>query len=192
MMVRNRPFCKIGIDKKDTPVLATASWYTPLPHTTCVRIGISRGPLPNGVSMTTVRYPGLTPYQSQREVPPELFHRNYVHKLHTLDPEFILGELQSMARGKVPVLCSWTGIHNLINGKEGCHRHLAADWFEKMLDIKVPELGAPPAFDRFSWWRMHPMAVSAPGNRPRTGPLPQSPTKAARAVSRLAQGKFKF
>lgn len=172
------------------PMLATMSWSAPLPQG-YVRIAVSRGPLPPGVDLHTMRYPALTPNQSSRDTPPADFHRNYVHRLMALDPEFVFEDIQRMAGPRVPVLCGWPGVTNIAAGRLGCHRHLAADWFERALDIKVPELGAPAAFDRFTWWKMHPMAVSVPGNRPRTGPAP-SPTKAARAVRRLQQGSFKF
>lgn len=175
---------------QEPPVLTTASWFTKLPHG-YVRIGISRGPLPPGVDLNTMRHPALTPNHARTGTPPELFHRLYVNRLEALDPEFVLVELQQMAHTRIPVLCAWTTPDSIASGRSGCHRHLAADWFERALDIQVPELGAPRAFDRFTYWRMHPLAPSIPGDRPRTHrSVPDK--QSARALRRLAQGRFKF
>lgn len=172
------------------PVLATACWSTHLPQG-YMRISISRGPPPRGFDLNTMRYPALVPIYSPKETPPSEFHRNYVARLASLDPEFVIEDIKRMAGLRVPVLCGFPAAHNIQAGRIGCHRHLAADWFERALDIRVPEIGTPATFDRFTWWRMHPLAPSVPGDRPRTGPAPTY-TKGQRAAKRLGQYTFKF
>lgn len=178
-------------DDNAPPILATAAWSTPLPRG-YVRIAISRGPLPERTDLNTMRYPVLTPNVSARHTEPGLFHRLYVDRLATLDPEFVIADIQRMGGRLIPVLCSFAGIAGIAGGHTGCHRHLAADWFERNLDIKVPEIGASASFDRFTWWRKHPIAPSVPGDRPRTFTSVLPDKKTTKALRRLAQGSFKF
>lgn len=178
-------------DSAIPPVLATASWFTRLPQG-YVRISIARGPMPKGVDLNTMRYACLTPRQSVKTTAPALFHRNYLAALAALDPEFLFEDIKRMGGTRVPVLCAWTGVDSIAAGRAGCHRHLAADWFERALDIRVPEIGAPRAFDRFIYWRAHPVLPSTPGERPRTGPYLAPVTKADRARARFGQYRFKL
>lgn len=174
------------------PLLATGSLFAPLPKG-YVRIMIARGPMPKGVDLNTMRYQALTPQWSAKDTPPDVFQRQYINKLANLDPEFVFEDIRRMGGARVPVLCGYSTVATIAGGHGGCHRHLAAEWFERALDIRVPEIGASSAFDRLTWWRTHPIVPAAPGERPRTGPAPDyRRTKAARAVRRLGQGSFKF
>lgn len=174
------------------PVMATASLFTPIPSG-YVRIMIARGPFPKGIDLHTMRYATLIPQWSPKDTPPDVFHRHYINRLGALDPEFVFADLKRMGGSRIPVLCGYPGLVKIAAGHLGCHRHLVAQWFERALDIKVPELGAPASFDRMIWWRLHPIKPAPPGERPRTGPQPTpQKSKADRAKQTLAQYKFKF
>jgi hypothetical protein len=172
-------------------VLATAAWSTLLPRGYC-RIGLTRGPMPKGVGLDTVSYPALWPIHAEQDTAPSIIHRNYVVRLSQLDPEFIFADLQRMAGERIPVLCAHTAPDLIHRGAAGCHRHLAAEWLERAMDIEVPEIGGPPQFNRFKFWREHPPVTDVPAHRPRTGPYlaPESPHD--RAMNKRGQYRFRF
>lgn len=57
----------------------------------------------------------------------------YRRQLDWLNPETIKEKLYSLTGGEEPILMCWCG-HN-----DFCHRHLAAEWIEETMGIKVSE-----------------------------------------------------
>lgn len=172
----------------DRSPLKTASWWTPLPPNH-VRIAISRGPLPPRTGLSTMRYAALTPQWAPHDTPPDVFHRHYLNRLANLDPEHVFADIVRMGGARVPVLCCYESVRDIRAGVCGCHRHLAAAWFERHLDIRCEEVGAPD-LERFTYWNAHPILPAPPGERPRTDQPISTRTKSARVRRSLQQLKL--
>jgi hypothetical protein len=117
-------------------LIQTASWFTKSPDTH-FRIGISRG-MPRGQPAGFRMYRKLAPgpWYSSAE-PDEYVRRYHAEILAPLDPEVVAAELTEMAAGKVPVMLCF----EQANGRDWCHRSLAAEWLADALDEPVSEFG---------------------------------------------------
>lgn len=111
-------------------------------------VGISRG-LPRGRS-GSLRLRELEPGPWFKSVSPNEYVRRYDEILYALDPIEIHERL--FAFGTMPVLLCHERARDIQAGRCYCHRHLAAQWLENALGIRVPELGYA-LLDRFARFR---------------------------------------
>jgi hypothetical protein len=123
-------------------------------------IGISRGTPRRTAGYHRVR--ALEPGNWFRSVSPTEYIKLYSEILDRLDPLEIFDRLISY--GDNPVMLCWECPAACAAGKVWCHRHLAAQWLEDRLDIKVPEVGHPN-LDRFAFLRQQ--GIAAPDYRHR-------------------------
>jgi hypothetical protein len=61
--------------------------------------------------------------------------------LAPLNPEIVYNQLNNLVAPYEPVLLCW---EHLVKEDDWCHRRIVADWFEKTLGVKVPELKPQP------------------------------------------------
>jgi hypothetical protein len=111
-------------------------------------VGISRG-LPRGRSGFR-RLRELQPGPWFKSASPQEFVRRYDEILNALDPVEIWDRI--FASGPAPVLLCHERARDIEAGRSFCHRHLAAEWLENRLGIRVQELGYP-LLDRFARFR---------------------------------------
>jgi hypothetical protein len=132
----------------------TASWFAKLPPG-ATPVGISRG-VPRGKSGYS-RLRELEPGPWFKSVTPERYLVLYGEMLGLLDPCEIRNHLFSL--GDTPIMLCWENAHDCNSGHRWCHRHLAAQWLEDCLGIKVQEIGFPE-LARFSYLRK--LGITAP------------------------------
>jgi hypothetical protein len=116
--------------------MKTGSWQIPVPagH---IKIGISRGS-PRGHAAGFKLYKVLAPGPWFNSVSPAEYYRLYkVDILAPLDPAKIVTAILDRAAGHIPVLCCF----ERPNGREWCHRAMAAEWLAAHLKEPVPEVG---------------------------------------------------
>jgi hypothetical protein len=118
----------------------TASWAAKLPigHT---RVRISRGGprwLPAGSYKS---YSALFPGKWFKSVSPPEYLDLYNAILAKLDPRRVVDELEAF--GPNPTMLCFESAKDIEAGICYCHRHLAAQWLEDSLGIKVEEVGHP-------------------------------------------------
>jgi hypothetical protein len=126
----------------------TASWFTRLPPG-FVRVGISRS-VPRGQKKGYYRIRALEPGSWFKSVTPEKYLGLYAEILGKLDPNDAVEALYHC--GENPVMLCYESPSDIQAGVKWCHRHLAAQWLEDCLGIKVEEVGHP-ALDRFAFLR---------------------------------------
>lgn len=118
-------------------MIATSSWFTPLPAGYC-RIGISRG-VPRGQKGYR-RYGKLNPGVWFNSVSPERYRQLYFAEiLDPLDPAEVVTDLIRLSAGDIPVLLCWESAQLPI--KQWCHRALVSAWLHESLGLKVCEVG---------------------------------------------------
>jgi hypothetical protein len=66
----------------------------------------------------------------------------------------VADELLTLGNGKIPVMLCYENAVGVREGKLWCHRHLAAQWLEDRLGIKIEEYGHPD-LDRFAKLRIN-------------------------------------
>jgi len=129
------------------PQIMTASWFAKLPAG-AVPVGVSRGVLRGKSGYHRLR--DLEPGQWFKSVAPEQYLTRYRLILDRLDPGAIRDQLLGFS--DLPVMLCWETAHDCHAGSKWCHRHLAAQWLEDRLSIKVHEVGFPN-LDRFAYLR---------------------------------------
>jgi hypothetical protein len=131
--------------------MKTSSWFTMLPSDH-MRIGISRGQ-PRGQAAGYRMYRKLAPGPWFNSAGPEEYYHLYKTEiLAPLNPQVVLGDLVELSLGKVPVLLCF----ERPNGRDWCHRAMAADWLSNELGFPVPEFGCEH-FDQ----KNHPLMPKA-------------------------------
>jgi hypothetical protein len=118
----------------------TAAWPTKLPpgHT---RVRISRGGprwLPAGSYKS---YSALFPAPWFKSVSPQEYLDLYNAILAKLDPRRVVDDLEVF--GPNPTMLCFESAKDIEAGICYCHRHVAAQWLEDSLSIKVEEVGHP-------------------------------------------------
>jgi hypothetical protein len=73
--------------------------------------------------------------------------------LAKLDPRRVADDLLTLGNGNIPVMLCYENAVGINKGELFCHRHLAAQWLEDRLGIKVEEYGHPD-LDRFAKLRL--------------------------------------
>lgn len=156
--------------------IATASWFSKLPDTH-LKVGISRG-APRGLQAGTYRrYGALAPGAWFKSVTPQEYLRLYGDILAGLNPADVAGDLIELGNGKVPTMLCFEGAKDIQSGTKWCHRHLAAQWLEEQLGIKVEEVDNPD-LDRFAYLKQRDVPLpSYQGDRfkPRQGAMALMP-----------------
>jgi len=122
-------------------------------------------------------YPALAPREDMLHLGEEEYRREYQAILDKLDPRQVYADL-----GPNAVLLCWE------RPGEFCHRRLVAEWLEKNLGVKVPELPAnyhPKQKDLFqlegqneTQKKKRGRPPHAPGNNP-TAPVKREPGSAS-------------
>lgn len=128
-------------------IIKTASWFVKLPSDH-VQVGISRG-VPRGMPAGYKRYRALEPGTWFNSVSIPEYLTRYGAILKALDPRRVADELIATGNGRIPVMLCYEKAAGVQDGTLWCHRHLAAQWLEDTLDIKVEEF-AFPDLDRFA------------------------------------------
>ena len=132
-------------------MIKTSSWFQPLPPDH-LRVGISRS-VPRRFPAGYRRYTKLNPGPWFNSVPVDEYIRLYnAEVLDRLDPEGVMRDLMRVADGRIPVLCCFERPHT----GTWCHRSLVAQWFERELGLRVPELGYESSSE-------HPLRPSSRG-----------------------------
>ncbi len=119
--------------------MKTASFFTyDGPGRVCIARWHPRG-TPKGFRC----FRDLAPGEWFNKVSTPVYLRRYAAQLDRLKPELVLAQLHALAAPHDPVLLCWEqpGVDDF------CHRALVAQWFERELKIKVPELGYEGALD---------------------------------------------
>jgi hypothetical protein len=116
----------------------TASWAAKLPigHT---RVRISRGGprwLPAGSYKS---YSAFFPGKWFKSVSPPEYLDLYNAILAKLDPKRVVADLEAL--GPNPTMLCFEAAKDIEAGNCYCHRHIAAQWLEDSLGIKVEEVG---------------------------------------------------
>ena len=127
----------------------TSSWFTKLPagH---VGIGISRG-CPDAFALT---YRRLAPGPWFKTcATPEEYRDLYLQALARLDPRHVVGQLETMAGGRVPVLLCYEAPPP---NDKWCHRGLVSAWLFDTLGLEVPELDHEDAGCGWQHPKLHP------------------------------------
>jgi hypothetical protein len=127
--------------------IKTATWFTKLPPDH-MKVGISRG-VPRGTPAGYKRYRALEPgpWFNSVSIPEYLSRYNAI--LSGLDPAHVVDELATACGDAVPVLLCYENPAAIQRGEVWCHRHLAAQWLEDRLQIKIEEVGFAD-LDRFA------------------------------------------
>ena len=116
--------------------IKTSSWFTPLADDH-IRIGISRGvPRFGAIGKGYRIYRKLAPGPWFNSAGDQ-FAALYQAILDRLDPQQVHDELMRIADGRVAVLVCY----EKAPGPPSCHRASVAEWFERTLGLRVPELG---------------------------------------------------
>jgi hypothetical protein len=141
----------------------TASWAAKLPigHT---RVRISRGGprwLPAGSYKS---YSAFFPGKWFKSVSPQEYLDRYNTMLAKLDPKRVVDELEALGPNST-MLC-FEAAKDIEAGKCYCHRHVAAQWLEDTLGIKVEEVGHPDLF-RFRYLNEEHVAAPSYARRER-------------------------
>ena len=84
------------------------------------------------------RYPALAPRQDMLRMSYEQYRPQYFAILDALDPKTVWDELHRLAEPQEPVLLCWE--RGPLTATNWCHRTLVAEWFERELAVKVPEI----------------------------------------------------
>jgi hypothetical protein len=134
------------------PEILTASWRAALPDWV-TPIGISRSTPRSRRGYRRLR--ALEPGNWFRSVTPARYLELYRSILERLDPAEVHDQL--IAFGDNAVMLCWESASDCNAGKTYCHRHLAAQWLEDRLGIKVCEVGHPN-LDRFAHLRAQGIA----------------------------------
>lgn len=118
--------------------MKTASFFT---FTGAGRISIARSPPRNTPAGYRVYRP-LMPGPWFNSVSREEYERLYAEQLAQLDPKKVWDDLHALHPGVEPTLLCyerppWTATNF-------CHRRMAAEWFERELELDVPELEPAP------------------------------------------------
>jgi hypothetical protein len=116
----------------------TSCWFAKLPpgHT---GVSISRG---NPRGQTGYKsYRALAPGNWFRSVSPPQYLKLYNEILAALDPRRVVEDLEAL--GPNPTILCWERIKDIESGHTYCHRHVAAQWLEDTLGIRVEEVGFP-------------------------------------------------
>lgn len=132
--------------------IKTASWFVKLPADH-IQVGISRG-VPRGMPSGYKRYRALEPGSWFNSVSISEYLARYNAILATLDPRRVADELVAAGSGRIPVMLCFENVAGVQEGKLWCHRHLAAQWLEDKLGIRVEEVGHPD-LDRFAKLRLN-------------------------------------
>lgn len=114
----------------------TASWFIHLPDST-LRVGISRS-TPRRMAPGFRILRALAPGSWFNSVTPLQYARLYRDEvLARLDRSRVIADLEQMAQGRdVALLC-----FEPANGRDWCHRSMAAAWLGEGLGRVVPEFG---------------------------------------------------
>ena len=118
----------------------TASWAAKLPigHT---RVRISRGGQRWLTAGSYKSYSAFFPGKWFKSVSPPEYLDLYNAILAKLDPRRVVDELEAF--GPNPTMLCFESAKGIEAGICYCHRHLAAQWLEDLLGIKVEEVGHP-------------------------------------------------
>jgi hypothetical protein len=128
-------------------MIKTSHWFADFPDDH-LRIGISRG-TPRNAKAGYRLFKKLAPGPWFNSVgPAEYVHLYNTEILSQLDPRVIAADLLAMAGGRIPVLLCY----ERPNGKDWCHRAMAAQWLAEATGSPVPELG----FENLAQ-HMHPL-----------------------------------
>jgi hypothetical protein len=133
-------------------LIKTASWFVKLPADH-VQVGVSRR-VPRGMPTGYKRCRSLEPGSWFHSVSIREYLERYGAILAALDPRRVVDELIAIGGGRVPVMLCYESAVGVREGKLWCHRHLAAQWLEDRLGIKVEEFGHPN-LDRFTKLRLN-------------------------------------
>jgi hypothetical protein len=71
-------------------------------------------------------------------MPYEQYRAEYFHILEALDSERVVEELAALAHPYQPVLLCWE--RPPITASNFCHRAMVAEWLNRELGLKVPEI----------------------------------------------------
>jgi hypothetical protein len=142
----------------------TASWSAELPigHS---RVRISRGRprwLPAGSYKS---YSAFFPGPWFKSVSPQEYLDLYNAILGKLDPRRVVDELEAF--GPNPTMLCFESAKDIEAGICYCHRHIAAQWLEDSLGIKVEEVGHPE-LSRFRYLRSQHIASPSYSAQPPT------------------------
>jgi hypothetical protein len=133
-------------------MIKTASWLVKLPSDH-IQVGISRG-VPRRMPAGYKRYRALEPGPWFNSVSIPEYLKRYGDILSSLDPHRVADELIAAGNGRIPVMLCFENAVDVQEGKIWCHRHLAAQWLEDKLGIRVEEY-AFPDLDRFAKLRLN-------------------------------------
>ena len=118
--------------------MKTASWFTPL-GPEYQRIGISRG-TPRGHPAGYQMFRTLAPGDWFKNIDRAEYEQRFqAEVLDPLNPQRIWDMLQAKANGREPVLLCFE--RPPFTATNWCHRRLVAAWFERHLEVRVPEFG---------------------------------------------------
>jgi hypothetical protein len=118
--------------------MKTASYFT---YSGPGRIGITQD-APHGISSHRVEA-ALAPGNGLESAGVAEFCALYRHEiLRKLDPKQVWDRLHDLAEGAEPVLLGYE--RPPFSMTNFCHRRLVAEWFERKLGVKVPEVGQEP------------------------------------------------
>ena len=119
--------------------MRTASFFAYKGHG---RISIARW-APRGTPAGFRIYKPLAPRRDMLKIACEPYRRIYFEEiLGELDPQQVVDDLHKLAGNEEPVLLCWEKTEDINAGKTYCHRHMVSEWFNAMLGIDVPEIGA--------------------------------------------------
>ncbi len=104
------------------------------------------------------RYRPLEPGPWFKSVSISEYLDRYNAILAKLDARHVADELIAAGDGRIPVMLCYESAAGVNDGSLWCHRHLAAQWLEDRLGIKVEEFGHPK-LDRFAKLRVNGVAA---------------------------------
>lgn len=119
----------------------TSSWYSKLPAD-IKRIGVSRG-TPRGQAAGFKLLRDLNPGPWFKTAGLAEYVPLYNDILRSLSAHAIMQTLASYSNGGDCALLCYEDPRKIDTGEDFCHRHLAAQWLEDTLGIKVEEYGHP-------------------------------------------------
>lgn len=100
------------------------------------RISIARA-APRSVKGYRV-YPALAPRHNMLKMPYEEYRPAFFRILEALDPERVVDDLAALAHPYPAVLLGWE--RPPLSASNFCHRAMVAEWLERELGLKVPEI----------------------------------------------------